>query len=371
MALGLDAAVATFVLAEAMQDAWRDAPESADPLSVAEPSGCPMLDPIPNMDGTVAWTGAMVVAEPAGCVGHRSGAIWAGRVEGANVPLGVMLGKDPVAPTRLVFTGWSQTLDGQTQRWDGAITGDRGEPAIDAPLTTVVDLTVTAGDLVRAVHMTTHTVRTSDGGTTSTLRPGAEATLPGLGTFGLALDLVNRAEGGITGTVTLSGRDTLVIDLGDRDEEGCLAATLDGEPVDRVCPFPGTVVDEDLSRRVPAVTAFEASCAEARHDVAVTLDGAAGDVALYLGPNVLGENEWHPLAVDAVDPLRWSLSLAVTDGSSMSAGVESAVACGVGELPRLIEVWSPDSLHKACYARGQVVAELVALNCPDGVLPLP
>ena len=370
MALGLEAAQATFVAVEAMSDAWRDAPEGMGRITVATPSGCPQLSPIAGLSENETWRGTLSVSDDAGCVGHRSGAVWAGRIDGA-VPFSLMTGRDPQDPIDLKFTGWSRRVGSSDERWDGYITGDRGQPSTDAPMTIESALTLSVGGDIRSVEMTTRATLLADGGVASALLPGAHANLPGLGTFGMSVEVVNHPDGTVSGVVTLTGRNTLVVDLNDRDDKGCSAATVDGAPVERLCRE-GKAPPEPEVDRVASVTLMAATCDGGRHDVRLGLDGPAESVSLYLGPNPFGDTEWHPLTRAPDSEREWSVSLEVVESANISAGSHSAVSCGADREPaRLVEVRSPAGVTVACFGRGDLPADLVATVCPEGVLPLP
>lgn len=338
-ALGYPAQQGMFSLYAGWADSWSEMTEGN--VSVAVPSGCPVTTAGAVYDASFDLSSS-------GCVG-ASGTEYKGAVEVENfTPYPVSL--DVGGPISLHFDAWEAgtlVVDGSWSSEDAQVAG--GEVASQA-----FDIQVTQADVAIGTRGTLD-VQSVEGGNeaASNWQAGATGTVSGLGAFEIAGDFAY-AGTALLGAITLTGADTLEVDLGDVDAGGCAAATIDGEPVERLCLFaPAEPEGDELE-----VYFGERTCEGDAWRLALSLSDEAGSVWAYTGSADTGELHEIPFLSKTEN---WDY-LALLEYSDHVDEEHTRLACA-DDAAVLFVVEARDGGAGACATLGTPPSEWVENEC--------
>lgn len=207
----------------------------ADARSVDDdnnPSGCPALATLDEDPLTVEYTADA-------CVGP-SGTTWGGKLHAVN-PLSWEDTQDGGGGlVALTFDAFSLGDGMFSQTFDGTFSQTDMREGVDAVAT--YDLTAKLGGTEWYIGGTAD-LTWEDGLQRVVCGEGMNGKVKGLGGFDIACDVLGFGQNAGEGFVELTGEDTLRVEM-TPDAEGCLPATVDGQPVEPIC-FDGAGVPQE------------------------------------------------------------------------------------------------------------------------------
>lgn len=189
----------------------------------------------------------------------------------------------------------------------------------------------------------------------STWAAGARGSLGGVGSFGVSG--VVTSESSITGVLTLTGADTLTVDLGDIDARGCAAAAVDGVAVERICAF----TPDEVASTATTVIDGERGCSGDDWLLSVTVDGAAVRASAIVASG--DESEWHVLSEVRVDDDERRFEAALAFGTWVDDD-KTRLACS-STVPVLLRAEDSEGLALACGTLGSVDADTLDNFCSE------
>ncbi|MFN7142902.1 MAG: hypothetical protein ACK4YP_03940 [Myxococcota bacterium] len=317
----------------------------ADARSVDEnnaPSGCPAMATLDEDPLTVEYTADT-------CIGP-SGTTWGGRLHAVN-PLtweDTQEGHGGGA-VALTFDGFSLGDGVFSQTFEGTFAQTDLREGIDAVAT--YDLTSKLGGAEWYIGGSADL--TWEGSVQRVVcRDGMNGAVGGLGGFDIACDVLGFGQTGGEGFVELTGEDTLRVEM-TPDPDGCLPATVDGQPVEPICfDGSGTPQEPVLDDRLFLGGGTGCMGDELFVFDTETIVGEVARVEIDVAPADRDAFEHHVLPFsDASSDEEWDVWMLQVEQGGYVSGVSTGLTCA-----------DQDSVHIVAFAYD---ADGAVIGCKD------